>query len=428
MACGSRCLICCTARSASKAATNSVRALQLASAVTGCVSRPNEVRPTSSTRCTNTEPIFTPVTPKRSAKASPCPSGSYTATGPAARKAASRLRALSAILGWVSALKRAFPPVTLLKVAMLRLMAGTWRLGGKDLYKLRQILHSYPRLSTAGIMQGNRLEQSSARLNIHMPSLRSRNVDTRLLHAPLDLDHRLFHIGIRRMCPRLQRAGEGTRIVFTLEHRMKLAKFAGAAFEIDHVHRLAGGAGLGHHRHRIARDDDVIRETQIGEIGILAVAFPQQGGRVLQALLDRGGHFFSAAARGAHEQPHLLCARELREAIADVACSVCVESITAIPAAAPSLDLLLVDLGAATTRDQDIGPGRRQRIAARTERTERREPELQREIAPRRTRAHALDGERQAQRLGEAEALIGNADLDVDNDPAGRRHAISRIE
>src|SRR3569832_2282466 len=106
----------------------------------------------------------------------------------------------------------------MLKVAMLRLMAGTWRMGGKDLYKLRQLLHSYPRLSTAGIIQGNRRDQSSARLNIHMPSLRSRNVDTRLLLAPLDLDHRLFHIGIRRMCPWRQCAGEGTRIAIALGH------------------------------------------------------------------------------------------------------------------------------------------------------------------------------------------------------------------
>ena len=70
--------------------------------------------------------------------------------------------------------------------------------------------------------------------------------------------------------PRRRAASEGLRPDDRVAHRR--ASAAAPLPKVEHLHRLAGGAGLGDHRDAVGRDHDPVGQRHEAEIGVLAVA------------------------------------------------------------------------------------------------------------------------------------------------------------
>ena len=78
----------------------------------------------------------------------------------------------------------------------------------------------------------------------------------------------------RLIAPVVQLAGEGPDDPGFLQGAVEGLELGRSAVQLDDVDRLAGGAGLRNHRHAVARHDDHIGQRQEGEVGVLALAIP----------------------------------------------------------------------------------------------------------------------------------------------------------
>ena len=296
----------------------------------------------------------------------------------------------------------------------------------------------------------------------------------------------------RLVAPVVQFAGERPDDPGLLQGAVEGLELGRSAVQLDDVDRLAGGAGLRHHRHAVARDDDHIGQRQEGEVGVLALAVPddrrhvgharpqdrlvvgagparrgdQQAGAVL--LGEIGQLFRHVAHDDRRHAEHLVGAadqhrdpgmgqvlvgrphprrgiRQLfrRDQVQRAARRDDVGAAQAIvlrhhdEVQQPGRDLRVLQMhreglapagapyakgrrhGGTAATDQQVGPGRLQRVAAGCGGVPGPKPEERAELPPRRAQGHSLDDRSYPDRLCQSDALVFHAGLAVADNPAG---------